>query len=122
MSTNNKTNKKVIFSINGGGCPAGYGRQADAPANKPRLSHNMRASNFSKTFTTTVLDELHAKENEEERAAEQEGVNRLGDAGGISYSSYLQLDKICNAQRMQSAIDGAPVHDEHLFIIIHQSM
>ena len=39
---------------------------------------------------------------------------------GVSYSKYLQLEKILNAQELQSAQDGAPVHDEHLFIVIHQ--
>ena len=52
---------------------------------------------------------------------EQDGVNLLTDAGGISYGNYLQLNKILNAQELQSAKDGRPVHDEHLFIIIHQS-
>ena len=52
---------------------------------------------------------------------EQDGVNMLSDAGGISYGRYLQLDKILNAQVLQSDVDGRHVHDEHLFIVIHQS-
>ena len=52
---------------------------------------------------------------------EQDGVNMLSDAGGISYGDYLQLDKILNAQVLQSDVDGRHVHDEHLFIVIHQS-
>lgn len=46
----------------------------------------------------------------------------LSDAGGLSYGQYLQLDKILNAQKLQSDVDGNHVHDEHLFIVIHQSM
>ena len=53
---------------------------------------------------------------------EQDGVNMLSDAGGLSYGQYLQLDKILNAQKLQSDVDGNHVHDEHLFIVIHQSM
>ena len=52
--------------------------------------------------------------------SEQDGVNVLGEAGGISYSSYLQLDKVLNAQDLQSELHGRKVHDEHLFIVVHQ--
>lgn len=30
------------------------------------------------------------------------------------------LDKVLSAQRMMSAASNKPVHDEHLFIIVHQ--
>ena len=53
---------------------------------------------------------------------EQDGVNMLSDAGGLSYGQYLQLDKILDAQKLQSDVDGNHVHDEHLFIVTHQSM
>jgi hypothetical protein len=52
--------------------------------------------------------------------AHDAGLNLLADAGGISYGEYLQLDKVLNAQDLQSEKMGRPVHDEHLFIIIHQ--
>ncbi len=38
----------------------------------------------------------------------------------IHYSSYLQLEKILDAQRMRSTELGEKAHDEMLFIIIHQ--
>lgn len=38
----------------------------------------------------------------------------------IHYHSYLQLDKILEAQGLRSAGDGKPAHEEMLFIIIHQ--
>ncbi len=39
----------------------------------------------------------------------------------IHYQGYLQLDKILNAQHLRSAEEEeSPVHDEMLFIIIHQ--
>ena len=34
---------------------------------------------------------------------------------------FLQLDKILTAQTLQSEIHDYPVHDEHLFIIVHQT-
>lgn len=52
----------------------------------------------------------------------QDGVNMAVDAGaGITYGKYLQLDKILTAQTLCSEIHGDKVHDEHLFIIIHQT-
>merc|ERR1719354_1142076 len=43
------------------------------------------------------------------------------ESKGLSYGDYLQLDKILNAQTCQSEINGELVHDEHLFIVIHQA-
>jgi hypothetical protein len=45
---------------------------------------------------------------------------QLGSQAGMLYGEYLQLDKILNAQRMISARNNHPVHDEHLFIVTHQ--
>ncbi len=53
-------------------------------------------------------------------SASQAGTNQLADVGGFSYGAYLQLDKILSAQELQSELAGEPVHDEHLFVIIHQ--
>jgi tryptophan 2,3-dioxygenase len=39
----------------------------------------------------------------------------------IYYSDYLQLDKILNAQTLESDKANAHAHDEMLFIVIHQS-
>jgi hypothetical protein len=39
----------------------------------------------------------------------------------ITYRDYLQLDKILDAQYPQSAKYDTLVHDEHLFIVIHQA-
>ncbi|KAK9871015.1 hypothetical protein WA026_009974 [Henosepilachna vigintioctopunctata] len=46
---------------------------------------------------------------------------QLGAEEGMIYGEYLMLDKILNAQRMLSARSNRPVHDEHLFIVIHQA-
>jgi len=52
----------------------------------------------------------------------QDGVNMASDGGeGINYGDYLQLDKILNAQTLQSELHGQKVHDEHLFITVHQT-
>lgn len=37
------------------------------------------------------------------------------------YSSYLQLDKVLNAQQLESERLGKHAHDEMLFIVIHQA-
>ena len=39
----------------------------------------------------------------------------------VHYSDYLQLDKILNAQRLESDLENCHAHDEMLFIIIHQA-
>lgn len=39
----------------------------------------------------------------------------------LYYSDYLQLDKILNAQTLESTKEGVQAYDEMLFIIIHQS-
>jgi tryptophan 2,3-dioxygenase len=46
----------------------------------------------------------------------------LGSDVGMLYGEYLQLEKILSAQRMLSPTGTQPVHDEHLFIVIHQGM
>ena len=39
----------------------------------------------------------------------------------LSYGDYLELDKILDSQTLQSKKNGNIVHDEMLFIIIHQA-
>ncbi|XP_028836329.1 tryptophan 2,3-dioxygenase B-like [Denticeps clupeoides] len=39
----------------------------------------------------------------------------------FTYGDYLQLEKIVNAQTLQSELKGQKVHDEHLFIVTHQA-
>jgi len=39
----------------------------------------------------------------------------------VNYHDYLHLDKILNAQYPVSQKYGNLAHDEHLFIVIHQS-
>ncbi|XP_054239076.1 tryptophan 2,3-dioxygenase [Indicator indicator] len=50
----------------------------------------------------------------------QEGINKAGK-GGLVYGDYLQLNKILNAQELQSEKKGNKIHDEHLFIVTHQA-
>jgi tryptophan 2,3-dioxygenase len=40
---------------------------------------------------------------------------------GVYYHTYLQLDKVLDAQYPQSDAHGAPAHDEMLFIVMHQT-
>src|SRR6476469_9681908 len=41
--------------------------------------------------------------------------------GEVHYHDYLQLDKILNAQELESEKNKAVAHDEMLFIVIHQA-
>ncbi|NWT15818.1 T23O dioxygenase, partial [Vireo altiloquus] len=50
----------------------------------------------------------------------QEGKNKASK-GGLIYGEYLQLDKILNAQELESEKKGKKIHDEHLFIVTHQA-
>ncbi|NXC84166.1 T23O dioxygenase, partial [Cercotrichas coryphoeus] len=50
----------------------------------------------------------------------QEGINKASK-GGLIYGEYLQLDKILNAQELESEKKGKKIHDEHLFIVTHQA-
>ena len=45
----------------------------------------------------------------------------MANKSGIYYSDYLQLDKILNAQELESSKAGTAAHDEMLFIITHQT-
>ncbi|CAC5407862.1 TDO2 [Mytilus coruscus] len=38
-----------------------------------------------------------------------------------SYESYFQIDKVLGGVRLLSVANKDPVHDEHLFIVIHQA-
>ncbi|XP_027423010.1 tryptophan 2,3-dioxygenase isoform X1 [Bos indicus x Bos taurus] len=61
---------------------------------------------------------LSAQGSEEDKS--QAGVNRASK-GGLIYGNYLQLEKVLNAQELQSEMKGNKIHDEHLFIITHQA-
>jgi tryptophan 2,3-dioxygenase len=39
----------------------------------------------------------------------------------VHYSEYLRLDRLLDSQHLESARHGEPVHDELLFIIVHQA-
>ncbi len=43
------------------------------------------------------------------------------DHGGLYYHDYLRLDRLLDAQAPASTADGETVHDEMLFIIVHQA-
>ena len=49
--------------------------------------------------------------------------SKAGSKQEVHYGSYLQLEKILKAQTLQSEqVEGQPIHDEHLFIVIHQGV
>ncbi len=45
----------------------------------------------------------------------------MTDESPLYYGDYLQLDKLLDAQHLESARAGEPVHDEMLFITVHQA-
>jgi tryptophan 2,3-dioxygenase len=47
-------------------------------------------------------------------------MNPQSKYSSIHYNSYLQVDKITDAQSLRSVELGVPAHDEMLFIITHQ--
>ncbi|KFO79726.1 tryptophan 2,3-dioxygenase [Cuculus canorus] len=70
-------------------------------------------NNYLFNFSNLSLeDEKHDKS--------QEGINKASK-GGLVYGDYLQLNKILNAQELQSEKKGKKIHDEHLFIVTHQA-
>ncbi|XP_022086345.1 tryptophan 2,3-dioxygenase-like [Acanthaster planci] len=42
------------------------------------------------------------------------------DNPALHYHKYLQLEKVLSSQQLESERQGCKVHDEHLFIVIHQ--
>nr|XP_026648774.1 tryptophan 2,3-dioxygenase [Zonotrichia albicollis] len=73
------------------------------------LLHFLLRFNFSKL---SLEDENNDKS--------QEGINKASK-GGLIYGEYLQLNKILNAQELESEKKGKKIHDEHLFIVTHQA-
>lgn len=61
---------------------------------------------------------LSLEGNDEDKA--QTGINKASK-GGLIYGNYLHLEKVLNAQELQSEKNGNKIHDEHLFIITHQA-
>lgn len=57
-----------------------------------------------------------AKRNEDGELQESSGIEEKG----LSYGEYLKLDQLLSSQDSESAKHGKEIHDEHLFIIIHQ--
>ncbi|XP_050194450.1 tryptophan 2,3-dioxygenase [Myiozetetes cayanensis] len=63
------------------------------------------------------FNKLSLEDENEDKS--QEGINRASK-GGLIYGEYLQLNKILNAQELESEKKGKKIHDEHLFIVTHQ--
>ncbi|KAH0616055.1 hypothetical protein JD844_026863 [Phrynosoma platyrhinos] len=64
------------------------------------------------------FNKLSLNDGEDDKS--QEGLNKASK-GGLVYGDYLQLDKILDAQVLQSEKKGNKIHDEHLFIVTHQA-
>ena len=46
---------------------------------------------------------------------------RTDSRTGVYYGDYLQVEKLLSCVQPESAKSGVAAHDEHLFIVIHQS-
>jgi len=84
------------------------------------MRKTLLASNFQKE------EEIQEKEDSIVIGkSAQDGVNmataNAESKEGFGYGQYLQLDKILEAQTLQSEVNHQKVHDEHLFIIVHQT-
>ncbi|NWW01169.1 T23O dioxygenase, partial [Oreocharis arfaki] len=64
------------------------------------------------------FNKLSLKDENDDKS--QEGINKASK-GGLIYGEYLQLNKILNAQELESEKKGKKIHDEHLFIVTHQA-
>ncbi|XP_027491382.1 tryptophan 2,3-dioxygenase [Corapipo altera] len=64
------------------------------------------------------FNKLSLEDENEDKS--QEGINKASK-GGLIYGEYLQLNKILNAQELESEKNGKKIHDEHLFIVTHQA-
>ncbi|KFW75636.1 Tryptophan 2,3-dioxygenase [Manacus vitellinus] len=64
------------------------------------------------------FNKLSLEDENEDKS--QEGINKASK-GGLIYGEYLQLNKILNAQELESEKKGKKIHDEHLFIVTHQA-
>ncbi|XP_039262948.2 tryptophan 2,3-dioxygenase-like [Styela clava] len=57
-----------------------------------------------------------------ERVEAQEGYLSIHEESDMNYGKYLGLDKLLSSQELRSGSTGlTPIHDEHLFIIVHQT-
>lgn len=45
----------------------------------------------------------------------------IGEKKGVYYSDYLMLDELLELQKPESAKAGKEAHEEHLFIVMHQT-
>lgn len=85
-------------------------------------AHNMEASGgcpFLNGALSSVPPKVRAKSSNKMFTEWQTSISIASEP--IVYHDYLGLDKILDAQFPLSKKYGTMVHDEHLFIVIHQS-
>ncbi|EGG21340.1 tryptophan 2,3-dioxygenase [Cavenderia fasciculata] len=106
-------NKPFTSTLGSGGCPFGHGSQ-------PSNSNSNDEANTTPTATTgdTDIKESIKKASLMEPSME---VNKVHT--GVYYGSYLKIDELLKLQEPESLKqgEGKEAHEEHLFIIIHQT-
>eukprot|EP00284_Hemiselmis_tepida_P018663 CAMPEP_0174937190 /NCGR_PEP_ID=MMETSP1355-20121228/59831_1 /TAXON_ID=464990 /ORGANISM="Hemiselmis tepida, Strain CCMP443" /LENGTH=635 /DNA_ID=CAMNT_0016184027 /DNA_START=40 /DNA_END=1943 /DNA_ORIENTATION=- len=120
--------------------PAGPG-SSDASRGRPEwqqmlMRHNCSSDeeSFKAESDDASVKSLEDSDNEMQKVTDDDvraSEKRAGDRAlavraamanrVLSYKEYLHLDKVLQAQYPQSAIFDTEVHDEMLFIIIHQT-
>ncbi|CAF0898208.1 unnamed protein product [Didymodactylos carnosus] len=94
------------------------------PTNESNSTVSSKLTLNGTTATNDALTEILSLTGYDNRATKPE-LKRLPSSDElVTYHNYLQLEKILDAQTLLSAkhdINKSAVHDEHLFIIIHQA-
>ena len=103
--------------------------QSNAEENKEPAPPRCPMTGMTRSEAGDGSDETRGSDSTEERKGASTASAEtpvLPGRGGkpVYYHSYLQLDKVLDAQQTMSGLagvgDGKGAHDEHLFIVIHQ--
>jgi hypothetical protein len=88
---------------------------------KPRFESESYMENVDNGTGSGGCPFFHQKVNFQHQVSYELQTSASVNIEPISYGEYLHLDKILGAQFPMSQKYANMVHDEHLFIIIHQS-
>eukprot|EP00292_Cryptomonas_paramecium_P006348 CAMPEP_0113700502 /NCGR_PEP_ID=MMETSP0038_2-20120614/24001_1 /TAXON_ID=2898 /ORGANISM="Cryptomonas paramecium" /LENGTH=486 /DNA_ID=CAMNT_0000624183 /DNA_START=21 /DNA_END=1478 /DNA_ORIENTATION=- /assembly_acc=CAM_ASM_000170 len=87
----------------------------DGKARPDSISHNGEEEEISKVDGDSLRGFM------DRNSTRSRNVWKSKTSQQLNYADYLQLDKILSAQELESSKWDEPVHDEHLFIVIHQA-
>ncbi len=87
---------------------------------KPRFESESYIENINNGTGSGGCPFFHQKVNVQPQVSYELNTGTSVNIEPISYCEYLHLDKVLGAQFPMSKKYASMVHDEHLFIIIHQ--